>query len=46
MAVEVEDVEDVELFHEWFGVCLWWFVAYESNDFIVCSVEWLYVCLV
>ena len=36
--VEVEDVEDVELFHEWFGVCLWWSVADESNDFLVCSV--------
>ena len=22
--VEVRDVEDVEFFHEWCGVCSWW----------------------
>ena len=44
--VEVEDVEDVELFHEWFGVCLWWSAADESNDFLVCSVKRLHVHLV
>lgn len=35
---EIEDVEDFELFHEWFGMCLWWFVADESDNFLVCSV--------
>ena len=46
VGVEIEDVEDFELLHEWFGVCLWGFVVNESYDFLVCSVEWLHVCLV
>jgi len=46
VGVEVEDVEDFELFHEWFCMSLWWSVADESDDFLVCSVEWLDVCLV
>jgi hypothetical protein len=36
--VEVEYVEDIELFVKWFCVGLWWFVAYESDDFFLCSV--------
>ena len=44
--IEVEDVEDFELLHEWFCMCLWWSVADEPDDFLVCSVEWLDVCLV
>ena len=46
VGVEVEDVEDFELLYEWFGVCLWGFVANESDDFLVCLVEWLHVCFV
>ena len=37
--IEIEDVEDVELFHEWFGMCLGRFVADESDDFLVGSME-------
>ena len=44
--IKVEDIEDFELFHEWFCMSLWWSVADESDDFLVCSVEWLHVCLV
>ena len=44
--VEIENGEDFELFHEWFDMCLRWFVADESDDFFMCSVEWLHVCFV
>ena len=39
--VEICHVEDVELLHEWFGVCLWWLVHYDSDDLLLCSDEWL-----
>ena len=39
--VEICHVEDVELLHEWFGVCLRWLVHYDSDDLLLCSDEWL-----
>ena len=39
--VEVGDVEDVELCHDWFCVCSWWGVCDESDDFFLSSDEGL-----
>ena len=46
VAVEVEDVEYLQLVVEWFGGCLGWSVADEADDFFVGSVERLKVCCV
>ena len=39
--VEVGDVEDFELCHDWSGVCSWWGVCDESNNFLLGSDEGL-----
>ena len=41
--VEVCEVEDFEFFHDGFGVCVRWLVFDNSQDFFLCSNEWLHV---
>jgi hypothetical protein len=41
--VEVSDVEDFELCHEWFGVGAWWDVLDEAYDAFVYPDQWLEV---
>lgn len=31
--------------HDWFGVCSWWLVRHDSDQFLLHFNEWLYVCL-
>ena len=33
--VEVVEVENFEFCHDWFGVCSWWVVFEEPNDFLL-----------
>lgn len=41
--VEVGDIEDVQFFHNWFGVAAWWFVSDYSYYFLLYSDEGLKV---
>ena len=42
--VEVGEVEDFVSDHEWICVCSWALIRDESDDFLLCSDEWLDVC--
>ena len=44
--VEVRDVEYVELCHDWSGVCSWWCVFDESDDFLLGSDEGLQIAAI
>ena len=44
--IKVCNVEDAQFSHDWFCMCSWWKVFDESNDFLLCSYEWLHVCLI
>ena len=41
--VEIGQVEDLELVHEWFAVGSCWYVFDESDDLFLCSNECLHV---
>src|SRR6266849_178117 len=41
--IQVGNVEDVEFCHDWLGVCSWWCVFDESDDFLLGSDEGLQV---